>query len=73
MLCDSCNITLHPFFLDQQFITWSTKADCGSYIETTYMTNKLTWRYKNKKKEERKGKKIVQKEEICTKLVIRST
>jgi len=37
------------------------------------MTNELTWRYKNKKKEERKGKKIVQKEEIYTKLVIRST
>jgi len=73
MLCDSCDITSHPFFLDQQFIIWSAKADCGSYIVTIYMTNELTWRYKNKKKEERKGKKIVQKEEIYTKLVIRST
>ena len=32
------------------------KADHGSYVVTTYMTSKLTWRYKNKRKEERKRK-----------------
>ena len=30
------------FFLNQQFITWSAKADHGSYIVTTYIATKPT-------------------------------
>ena len=30
------------YFLFQQFITWSVKADCGSYVVTMYMINELT-------------------------------
>ena len=30
------------YFLFQQFITWSVKADCGSYVVTMYIINELT-------------------------------
>ena len=30
------------FFLNQQFITWSSRADHGSYTVTTYMKSRLT-------------------------------
>ena len=33
----SLTLTLYVFFLGQQFITWSTKAVCGSYFVTMYM------------------------------------
>ena len=33
----SLTLTLCVFFLGQQFITWSTKAVCGSYFVTMYM------------------------------------
>jgi len=29
------------FFLNQQLITWGMKADCGSYVVTTYKTTEL--------------------------------
>jgi len=29
------------FFLNQQFITWSTVADCGSYFIATYKRHRL--------------------------------
>jgi len=28
------------FFLNQQFITWGMREDCGSYFVTTYKTTK---------------------------------
>ena len=39
--CDikSCNIS---YFLNQQFITWSVRADHGSYFITTYMESEPT-------------------------------
>jgi len=43
--------------LNQQFITWSTKADCGSYFVTTYKRGKLTWSKKKKREKRNKGKK----------------
>ena len=42
------------FFLNQQFITWSARADCGSYFVTTYMEPEPTGEKREKK---RKGKK----------------
>jgi len=44
-------------FFVQQFITWGTRADYGSYIVTTYKTSKLH------EKKNRKGKKLRNKEE----------
>jgi len=58
--CDikSCNIS---YFLNQQFITWSVRADYGSYFITTYMESEPTeeksemkW---NKKRNEKKKKR----------------
>ena len=45
------------FFLNQQFITWHTKADCGSYFIAIYKRNRLTRELKLKGKEEEKEKK----------------
>ena len=41
-------------FLYQQFITWHTVADCGSYFITMYKRNRLTGELKLKR--ERKGR-----------------
>ena len=45
-------------FLNQQFITWSTRADRGSYFVTMYRKNENIWRLEkeneNKYKEEEK-------------------
>ena len=43
------------FFYIQQFITWSMRADCGSYFVTTYKTSKL--HEERKRKEEKKLRK----------------
>ena len=59
----SCHVTsqshaLFPFFLYQQFITWHTVADCGSYFITTYNRSRLHEEKKKKKEnEKRKTKK----------------
>ena len=46
------------FFLNQQFITWGTRADRGSYIVTTYMTTNLHDTKKQIiKEEEKKGRR----------------
>ena len=46
------------FFLNQQFITRSTVADCGSYFITTYNRSRLHEEKKKKKEnEKRKTKK----------------
>ena len=42
------------FFLIQQFITWSMKADHGSYFVTVYKQTQTTWNRKKKKKRKRK-------------------
>ena len=51
------------FFLIQQFITRSARADRGSYNVTTYMTTNTTWerRKKEEKKEKNKEKKKIRK------------
>ena len=49
------SILLISFFLNQQFITQSVKADHSSYFITTYNRSRLTW---NKRKlEQRKREK----------------
>jgi len=45
------------FFLNQQFIRRSARADRGSYVITTYKRSRHTWGRKRKEKKE-KGKKI---------------
>ena len=50
-------LTIFFFFLNQQFITWHTVADCGSDYVTTYMQSKLTWNYKKGKEKEMKREK----------------
>jgi len=45
------------FFLNQQFITRSMRADRGSYFVTMYIQKETTW--KRKGREERKEKKKV--------------
>jgi len=59
----------HSFFLNQQFITWSTMADHGSYVITMYKASKLHGERYRKRKEvkslrdtkERKKKKNMKK------------
>jgi len=48
---DEC---LHSFFffLNQQFITWCTVADCGSYFVTTYNRSRLHEEMENKREME---------------------
>ena len=54
------------FFLSQQFITQSTKADCGSYFIATYIgliiwkthKKRLEWNRKEEKKEKESVKTI---------------
>ena len=36
-------------FLNQQFITWSVRADCGSYVVTMYKQTQTTCERKEKK------------------------
>ena len=50
------------FFLNQQFITWSMRADCDSYIITTYKRSRHTWRRKRKEKKEKREKYLKEKE-----------
>ena len=50
------DVTSHPFFLNQQFITWRAKADHGSYFAAMYKRNRLTRGLKIKGKEEEKEK-----------------
>jgi len=38
------------FFLKQQFITWSMRADHSSYFITTYIQTEAIWKKKNKNK-----------------------
>ena len=46
---------MYSFFLNQQFITQSIRADHGSYFVTTYKTTRLhDEREKRKKKKRRK-------------------
>ena len=53
-----CDITLTLFFnLNQQFITWGIRADCGSYFITIYRIDKTTWYIRQKKKEREKKSK----------------
>ena len=36
------------YILYQQFITWSMRADCGSYIVTLYIQTETTWTEKGR-------------------------
>ena len=45
------------FFLIQQFITQSTRADHGSYVVTTYKRSKLTQCCKQREKREKEKEK----------------
>ena len=55
------------FFLNQQFITWSIRADHGSYFITTYIQTEATW--KNKKKNKRKEMKEKRKRKLNGKII----
>jgi len=53
-ICD-CDMSLTlTFFSPQQFITWYTMADHGSYFITMYKRSKLTWELKQRKGKGRK-------------------
>ena len=54
----SYNIFNTCFFLNQQFITWCMRTDCGSYFVATYKRNRLTGGLNLKGKEEKKKRKI---------------
>ena len=42
------------FFLDQQFITWSIRADHGRHNVSTYIETEPTYEQKRMEKEKRK-------------------
>ena len=42
------------FFLNQQFITWHTKADCGSYFHNYIHRTQTTLETKKEKRKEKK-------------------
>ena len=56
-------INIGTFFIlkNQQFITWGTKADCGSYFVTMYKTTQTTWRKGNRKREKKEEEKWKEK------------
>jgi len=51
------------FFFTQQFITWCTRADCGSDYVAMYMKNDLTWKYKRRDRKRKEKKREDRKEE----------
>ena len=59
--------TTYLFFLNQQFITWSIRADHGSYFITTYIQTEATW--KNKKKNKRREMKEKRKRKLNGKMI----
>ena len=61
LMCDSVIVMLPFFFLNQQFITQSAMADCGSYFVTMYRWMELTWR-KRKEKEEKSERRKWEKQ-----------
>ena len=51
------------FFLNQQFIIQSMRADHDSYFVTTYRKNETIWRLEKEKEKKRKKKETKYKEE----------
>jgi len=56
-VCDTILIPNEVFFLNQQFITQSARADHGSYFVTMYIKTKTTWRNKKRKRKEKNKQK----------------
>ena len=66
---------IYFIFLNQQFITQGTLADCGSYSITIYIKTESTCekKIKMKKKEKEKKLKINTKSYLCSYMQSRST